>query len=244
MDVGGHRLTLTLDRVSSDGEVRLAVSATEPETRLLLRTLLVTEATLVAQGGEELNVLEHGPARNVDDVALRAWTARLEELLSTPKEAPPAIATTWWVKRANFGDLIGPVLVRALTGRPVVHSKYAATREPALFTAGSVLTFPGVPGSRVWGSGLIRPLTKQERLRMSDWRPPTLSAVRGRLTGEQLRTHLGWEVPEVFGDPALLAPAISRLPPGCLLGARSSCPTACTRSLSPVSRIFSTWWTG
>lgn len=109
-----------------------------------------------------------------------------------------------WTKRLpagrrvnNFGDLLGPIVVAQQA-----HALHASSRPPALPRArlaavGSVVHMLD-PGTCVWGAGvngnhLELPLPESLNVR----------AVRGPLTRRYLMER-GTQVPEVFGDPALL----------------------------------------
>ena len=95
----------------------------------------------------------------------------------------------------NFGDLIGPMLVARVLDELGLDP---ASGHGRLLSVGSVLHF-GRPGDVVWGSGING---KQPSV---DGRLLEIRAVRGPRTREQLRRS-GAEVPEIFGDPALLWP--------------------------------------
>lgn len=56
----------------------------------------------------------------------------------------------------------------------------------------------------MWGAGLMRTLEPAETERLAGLRGVGVHAVRGALTAAELRSKLGWRVPEVYGDPALL----------------------------------------
>lgn len=100
---------------------------------------------------------------------------------------------------ANFGDEIGPMLVRALAPE-------GAEGEGRLLSVGSVIHFGG-RGDVVWGAGI------NGKVRQTLQHPLDVRAVRGPLTRAVLQGH-GLEVPEVFGDPALLLPRLFDVPVG------------------------------
>jgi pyruvyltransferase len=102
-------------------------------------------------------------------------------------------------RRGNFGDMLSPPVVRALSGRAV---RYEA-RGPKLFAVGSLLKFAR-RGDAVWGTGFIQPQDVCDR-------GIEVFAVRGPLTRRRL-LELGVDCPEVYGDPALLLPWVYRLP--------------------------------
>ena len=114
----------------------------------------------------------------------------------------------WWNEikmqgksKENYGDLLGKYLVEKISQKEAVWSKPSKFSihdffSPIYVTIGSILTHVNKK-CIVWGSGIVSkeyPIKKGEFL-----------AVRG----PQTRNHLikqGYEVPEVFGDPALLLP--------------------------------------
>ncbi len=103
------------------------------------------------------------------------------------------------VRINNFGDLIGPLVIRAVLQRLGL-----ATATPnasaRLFSVGSVLHFADT-GDVVWGSGVNGKMAADlHRFATLDVR-----AVRGPLTREFLQRR-DIDVPEVYGDPALLMP--------------------------------------
>lgn len=102
----------------------------------------------------------------------------------------------WWTLAPNFGDLLSPWLASRMTGREVV---YAPRDTPHVVAVGSIAS-NARRDSIVWGSGLMGFETK--------WRIPRAArytAVRGPLTRSILR-NIDYDVPRVYGDPALLAP--------------------------------------
>lgn len=106
-----------------------------------------------------------------------------------------------WVPRHkgfnNFGDLLGPLVVhrvhkRLALGRPL-------TRSPRLLAVGSIMRL-AEPGDVVWGAGI-----NGKRLDTVQFATVDARAVRGPQTARVLRSF-GNDVPDTFGDPALLIP--------------------------------------
>lgn len=117
-----------------------------------------------------------------------------------------ALNMYWWEGRPNFGDVIGPWLGELITGRPVVNVKGKKNPDHGIVSVGSLLNHLDAPGYSVWGTGLIEPLTTADISRLVSRVPATISAVRGEKTRAELIGKLGWDVPEVYGDPAMLLP--------------------------------------
>ncbi len=116
----------------------------------------------------------------------------------------------WWSKEKNFGDLIGPWMVEMMSGRPVrnVMGRRLEPDAVGLATVGSLIQTFDRPGLEVWGSGSIRHISKARAERLKPMRPRRIHALRGRKTLWYVRHRLGWEAPEVFGDPAVLLPRL------------------------------------
>ena len=194
----------------------LQVAGRDQISKRVLRSVLVGTAAMTRKP-EERHLLGrwpmHGSPSRVrrEAVERTRWLAGQLETLpheqAPQRPVPPGhVLTYWWDYKPNFGDTIGPWLVRELTGKPVVNSKWLRPQQPALFTVGSVFGHLKVPGHHIWGSGVIQSLSSArcEQLRRS--RPAAIHAVRGRLSRQELIEKLGWDVPEVYGDPALLLP--------------------------------------
>lgn len=101
----------------------------------------------------------------------------------------------FWDRTENFGDKLGPWLMRQITGQQPEFSTGAD--EPVHLTCGSILNIP-IQGSVVWGSGFARcadPVVNHGRI----------CAVRGPRSREKLLAY-GVECPDVCGDPAVLLP--------------------------------------
>ncbi|MDY6049914.1 MAG: polysaccharide pyruvyl transferase family protein [Corynebacterium sp.] len=109
----------------------------------------------------------------------------------------------------NFGDWSGPKIVHRLTGRRTIQSNrlgYNSSR--VLYTVGSILGWVKRDNVDIWGSGLMNRLNEDVIAERKKLRGVRIHAVRGRKTKEDIEQALGWEVPEVFGDPALLLPIV------------------------------------
>lgn len=97
----------------------------------------------------------------------------------------------------NFGDLLGPLIANRLLFRLGIPQ---SRKRGRVLTVGSILHFAR-SGDVVWGSGING--------KIADQRYPQLDirAVRGPLTAGILRAD-GHQVPDVYGDPALLIPTL------------------------------------
>lgn len=99
----------------------------------------------------------------------------------------------------NFGDLLGPLIVRRLLRVRGLRNPSSSAR---LLTVGSVLG-QARDGDTVWGSGRNGKVPDHwHRFRSLDVR-----AVRGPRTAAWLASR-GIDPPEVFGDPAMLLPGL------------------------------------
>lgn len=111
----------------------------------------------------------------------------------------------WWPTRpkpGNVGDILSPWLIKKITGyKPVF--VLSDDLEPKLTVIGSIVA-QARDNTTVWGSGLIKKDLQPSR-------KTTYLAVRGPLTRKVLQMH-ELEVPEVYGDPALLLPHLHKRP--------------------------------
>ncbi len=104
-------------------------------------------------------------------------------------------------QKENYGDLLSKYLVEKISGKKIkwVHPKkqsWYKWDKTNYVTIGSVIHHTS-KDSIVWGSGII---DKTQPIEKADFR-----AVRGPQTRKFL-LELGYECPEVYGDPALLLP--------------------------------------
>ena len=120
---------------------------------------------------------------------------------------PYPMPVRYWTAKKNFGDLIGPMLVAGLAGRPV-RKEVKQDAGPYLVAVGSIIQTIDRPGAVIWGAGLLRPLEPRWIERLRENPVAQVAAVRGRLTRAELVGRLGLDVPEVYGDPALLLPRL------------------------------------
>lgn len=112
----------------------------------------------------------------------------------------------WWVlnergAKDNYGDILAPFLAEKLSGKKVVKVSHPMQRWYKWFmkhyvTIGSIICTAS-KNSIVWGSGIIK---QDENVREAKF-----IAVRGPRTRRRL-LELGYQVPEVYGDPGLLLP--------------------------------------
>ncbi|WP_405369575.1 polysaccharide pyruvyl transferase family protein [Nonlabens sp. Asnod2-A12] len=119
-----------------------------------------------------------------------------------------AIRLYWWSEifiqkkqKENYGDLLGKYLVEKISGKKVtwVRAQKFSIRNlfsPLYVTIGSVLAHINTYCT-VWGSGINH---KDESIASARF-----LSVRGPLSRKRI-LELGYECPEVYGDPALLLP--------------------------------------
>lgn len=126
----------------------------------------------------------------------------------------------WWRPAAgarhgftsNLGDELNPWLYKHLTGQQAMLAKPRTKKK--ILGIGSIL-HAARPGDTVWGSGLNGKVRNDHG---EIYLPPDLHkvefrAVRGPLT-RALLVQAGGDVPEVYGDPALLlSQFVQPLPP-------------------------------
>jgi pyruvyltransferase len=101
----------------------------------------------------------------------------------------------------NFGDALSPRIVERILKRPVelVDENYAG---PKLIAGGSALHCAH-DGDVLWGAGLR---TEEDFASTPRFHHLKVAAVRGPITRDFLRGRYPIDVPEVFGDPAILLP--------------------------------------
>lgn len=116
---------------------------------------------------------------------------------------PPKVFSTHFIRKLfdkekeNYGDLLSKYLVEKISGKRTLWYKPNGPNLKRNYLAiGSILNYADNK-SNVWGSGII------DRKHPVDC--DKIFAVRGPLTRNRL-LDLGFDCPEVYGDPALLLP--------------------------------------
>lgn len=110
----------------------------------------------------------------------------------------------------NLGDLLGPIIVAAFTGRPVRWVP-GRLRWPRLVTIGTMGHMQRSGTVHLWGTGFQGSNASRFRTQ-SDFVAPAdtrfvAHAVRGPFSARLLHSA-GIEVPPVYGDPAMLLPQL------------------------------------
>lgn len=133
--------------------------------------------------------------------AVYAWNPRRSEI---PRSLQRLLPVTVGRRLNNFGDLLGPLIVREILRARGIEAPDLRPRavEQTLFSVGSVLHM-AQDGDVVWGSGVNGKQPADEHKFTS----LDVRAVRGPLTREFLISR-DVSVPAVFGDPALLLPQL------------------------------------
>jgi pyruvyltransferase len=110
-------------------------------------------------------------------------------------------------RRNNFGDLLGPIVVKRLLATRGIDPASASgpaspsgspARQARLLTVGSVMHFAH-DGDTVWGTGVNGKMAPEQH----DFESLDVRAVRGPVTREFLEQR-GIRAPAIYGDPALL----------------------------------------
>ncbi|MCM4161419.1 polysaccharide pyruvyl transferase family protein [Antarcticibacterium flavum] len=127
---------------------------------------------------------------------------------NSPSSTPKKIPLFYWSEvkfifreKENYGDLLSKYLVERISGREVkfVQPKKQPwyRRDKKNYVAIGSIIHHADKNSIVWGSGIIdhqQPIAEAK-----------FTAVRGPRTRQYLQS-LGYECPEVYGDPAILLP--------------------------------------
>jgi len=124
---------------------------------------------------------------------------RRQEESPGPVDSETTLA--WWTGGYNnWGDLVTPFILGALTGGEVRRGHGPSS----IYAVGSIIGKVRA-GGRLWGAGLL----SRKHLPVPFPDDVTVHAVRGPLTRNAL-LRAGVTVPEVYGDPVLLMPYLLR----------------------------------
>lgn len=127
--------------------------------------------------------------------------------VTSPRAVSTKYPASWRVSKDNFGDLLAPLMVETMTGRSPENIKpNASSSGSKLISIGPLLDLLDDPSHELWGSGLSAPMNQIDVARISGNVPRKIHAVRGWATYRELRNELGWDIPQIFGDPAMLLP--------------------------------------
>lgn len=135
---------------------------------------------------------------------------RLSPFKKTPIEPPPRLPYShvdlyYWSPEngsVNFGDWLSDIVVRKiLTSRHLTLDDQVEKQE-RLLAVGSILHYAN-SGDHIWGTGWNGKIPEK----YFTARDLTVHAVRGPLTRHFLQGY-DIDVPEIYGDPALLIPHI------------------------------------
>lgn len=214
LDFTRYNELFALDITLDEGLLVLTVLGRTDSARLILRNALIGKFEMTNVGGERhfLGRVEGSVSRVV--LTCLHKIHEISELIhrqiaqSVPLQSvnDANVNVFWWDKKPNFGDVIGPWLVSRFTGKSPVNGRGLKLMDPPLMTIGSTLSWLDQDGSVIWGSGLMSELSDAAVGRLRLLENVQVHAVRGRLTRTEVIKKIGWHVPEVYGDPALLLP--------------------------------------
>lgn len=204
---------IALRVVYRDSCFKIGAYGLYPEATQWLNEMVVIQSTIqLIDNNQILHVLhETSDASEILKCVVRAaqHLMKLRKQEEADEFSDELTTSMYWASETfNFGDWIGPKVVHGFTGRQPVHIRRTRKNRRALFTVGSIVGVVRRNNSDIWGSGLIKPLTKEEISSKKKLTGIKVHAVRGKLTQEHLQNDLAWDVPDVFGDPALLLPEL------------------------------------
>lgn len=198
------------------GRVFLTAEGADDEMRRLLRNVLIGEGELRSEPREHLLLKAFGKQEQAAPILdeLAYWAQFIEReilvyrsVVTGQMELPQdKVLGYWWDSKPNFGDTAGPWLVKAMTGRSVINARHSKARGSALASVGSMFQMLNRSQIQMWGSGMLYQPAAEQLKKVQRLQNISVHAVRGPKTRKVLQDAYGWEVPEVYGDPALLYP--------------------------------------
>lgn len=191
----------------------ISVVARGAGTSRLLRNALLLEYPLRQTGGERhmLEVIrgEEDLPKRVSQLIDSLSYITSDYIQEVPRHTAGYDSTLpvfWWDRVSNFGDVLGPSLVSKVLNKRPVNSRNYDRVGTTLFSVGSIVAMINRDNAAIWGSGLLKPLTDSEIMKLRRLSEVEVLAVRGLYTELELKAKLGWRVPAIYGDPALLLP--------------------------------------
>lgn len=189
-----------------------AIGTSKPANRWL-NDMLVTESRLYLDARDR-HVHALGSSEDPDEVIAlfvssvrKVMTTRLADE-SGKFDTSQSVSAYWSAGVVNFGDWSGPHIINRLTGRRPLLPNRVKLDSRVVYSVGSILGWFNRSNVDVWGSGLMRPFTNEEIASRRKLTGIEIHAVRGKLTQQHLVEQIGWNVPDVYGDPALLLPRL------------------------------------
>lgn len=123
-------------------------------------------------------------------------------LFSSLKAKRKKVNIDFWQDKKNIGDAISPIIVEFACKYYGIDLDKEISHTKHLFAVGSIIT-AGSQDCTIWGSGILNStIISRVKNRKLDIR-----AVRGPLT-RILLCDYGFDVPMIYGDPAILLPLI------------------------------------
>ena len=138
------------------------------------------------------------------------------------------IPMRWWRSSINYGDIIGPYVVKKMTGMDVVHVR---NTRPHYRVLGPLIRNAS-DEAILWGTGCWG-IERKTQINPN----ATYLSVRGPLTRWKL-ARAGAEAPAIYGDPAMLLPQFYQPKPAAEIAkiAWLEPGTASTLPLAPLTR--------
>lgn len=120
----------------------------------------------------------------------------------TAKAKDNSVNLNYWWEKPNLGDELSHIIVEYMLGvRNIPINKVVKGRKH-LYAVGSIIT-AGIQDCTVWGSGVL----SANMLNRVKGRNLDVRSIRGPIS-RILLVDMGYEVPEIYGDPVILLPEI------------------------------------
>lgn len=131
---------------------------------------------------------------------------RNDKGITGSQSANKRVNLEYWDKRINIGDTLSPLIVEWMLEQKNKSLSTPIKSKKHLFAVGSVLGMGNCDGT-VWGSGIHTERAAEAVKKQSYYRKYDIRHVRGPRT-RKILLEAGYEVPEIYGDPAILMPMI------------------------------------